>query len=94
MAFNFEWDKNKAQTNQKKHSVEFEEAATVFGDFLSITIPDPLHTNPKEHRYITTGTSYRQRQLVVVHCDRGDNIRIISARKATKREAREYEENK
>ena len=94
MGFNFEWDKNKALTNIKRHGIEFKEAATVFGDFLSITIPDPLHSNPKEHRFITTGTSYRHRVLVVVHCDRGDNIRIITARKATKREAREYEETR
>jgi uncharacterized protein len=94
MGFHFDWDKTKAATNIKKHGIAFEEARTVFGDFHSITIPDPLHSKPKEDRFITTGTSYRHKLLVVVHCDRGDNIRIISARKATKREAREYEEAK
>jgi uncharacterized DUF497 family protein len=91
MALTFEWDENKAELNEKRHKVTFEEASTVFGDSLSLTIPDPLHSDVGEERYITMGKSYRQKLLVVVHCDRGSNIRIISARKATKRELKAYE---
>ena len=91
MGFLFKWDKNKAKKNEKKHNISFEEATTIFGDPLSITISDPIHSNINEERYITIGLSYRQRILVVVHCDRGDIIRIISARKAIKRELKEYE---
>lgn len=90
MGFIFEWDKNKAKTNQKKHNISFEEASTVFRDFLSLTISDPKHSNIEE-RFITIGLSYRQKLLVVVHCDKGDIIRIISARKANKRERKYYE---
>lgn len=91
MGLTFEWDENKAKLNEKTHKVSFEEASTVFGDTLSLTIPDPLHSTEEEERYVTIGMSYRQNLLVVVHCDRGNNIRIISARKATKREREEYE---
>ena len=90
MGFIFEWDKNKARINQKKHTISFEEASTVFRDFLSLTIPDPKHSD-KEERFITIGLSYRQKLVVVVHCDRGDIIRIITARKANKRERKYYE---
>jgi uncharacterized DUF497 family protein len=87
----FEWDPNKAATNLKKHQVSFQEAATVFGDFLSVTFEDPDHSIDEE-RYITIGISYQSRLLVVSHTDRNDTIRIISARKATSLERRFYEE--
>lgn len=87
----FEWDPNKAKTNALKHGVSFEEATSVFGDALSITIPDPDHSG-REVRYVTMGTSGRLRMLVVVHTDRGGRLRLISARKATKLEKKQYEE--
>ena len=89
MSLTFEWDPAKATTNLDKHDVSFEEAATVFGDPLSLTIGDPDH---EELRYVTTGLSHHDRTLVVVHVDRGDNIRIVSARLATGRERETYEE--
>jgi uncharacterized DUF497 family protein len=92
MALQFEWDKNKAFVNEKKHKISFEEATTVFGDPLAVTIPDPLHSDPAEERFVTLGLSYRQKLIVVVHCDRDEKIRLISARKATKRERESYEE--
>lgn len=87
----FEWDERKAQNNLKKHSVPFEEATAVFGDPLSLTIPDPLHSR-FEDRFVTIGTSAQQKLLVVVHADEDDRIRIISARRATRRERKDYEE--
>lgn len=92
MGMVFEWDSRKARSNQAKHGVSFEEAATVFGDLLSLTIPDPLHSGPSEERFITIGSSYLGRLLVVVHGDEGESIRIISARRATRRERKDYEE--
>jgi uncharacterized DUF497 family protein len=92
MALVFEWDSDKARGNIVRHSVTFEEATTVFGDLLSMTIPDPLHSHIGEERFVTIGVSHRGRLLVVVHRDRGDRVRIISARKATRRERVEYEE--
>ncbi|MFQ5642027.1 MAG: BrnT family toxin [bacterium] len=83
----------KARENLNKHNVTFEEAITVFWDTLSSTIAD-LHHSIDEDRYIIVGKSARGRILVVVHTDRGDKIRIISARIATKRERRIYEEGK
>lgn len=88
----FEWDENKAQQNLAKHDVSFVEAATVFLDSLSVTVDDPDHSQ-SEQRYIIIGYSNRGRLLVVVHVDRGDNIRIISARQATRYERRIYEED-
>jgi uncharacterized DUF497 family protein len=87
----FEWDKEKAETNLKKHDVSFEEAETVFSDSLSLTVPDPLHSDYENH-LIITGYSNQQRQIVVVHTDRGDKIRIVSARLATPGERRKYEQ--
>jgi hypothetical protein len=87
----FEWDEDKAERNLKKHKVAFSEAATIFGDLLSVTFPDPDHSIA-EDRFITIGTSDRDRVLVVSHTDRADRIRIISARKATRRERKTYEE--
>lgn len=88
---NFEWDPQKAKINLRKHRVSFTEAGTVFGDELSITVPDPDHSK-NEDRYITIGWSSRGRLLMVSHADRGEYIRIISARKLTSRERKAYEE--
>ncbi len=87
----FEWDQDKAQLNIRKHEVTFEEGSTVFKDTLSITIHEDEHSSTYEQRYITIGMSLRGRLQVVVHCDRGQNIRIISVRPATRRERRMYE---
>lgn len=88
----FEWDPNKARKNIKIHDVSFKEANTAFKDTLSLTIYDPLHSD-EEERFILMGNSCKNRLLVIVHTERGDKIRIISARKATKNERRQYEEN-
>lgn len=86
----FEWSPEKAESNLKKHVVSFEEASTVFADPLSLTVPDPLHSR-EENRFIITGYSDKQQQIVVVHTDRNGKIRIISARLATPNERRKYE---
>jgi uncharacterized DUF497 family protein len=86
----FEWDTEKAESNLQKHGVSFEESATVFFDPLSLTIPDPLHS-AEENRFVTIGLSNQQRHLVVVHSERDDRIRIISARLATSGERKKYE---
>jgi uncharacterized DUF497 family protein len=91
MGLKFEWDEDKAVTNAEKHGVKFEEAATVFGDGLSLTIADALHSEGEE-RYISMGRSSEQRVLVVVHLEDDDRIRIISAREATSAERKQYEE--
>jgi hypothetical protein len=88
----FEWNAAKAASNLAKHGVSFEEAATVFGDPLSVTIFDPAHSQTEE-RFIILGRSHLDKLLVVVHTERGDNIRIISARHASRRERKCYEEN-
>ena len=88
----FEWDPQKAKSNLERHGVSFEEAGTAFQDTLSLTIDDPLHSIDEE-RLILIGMSQKNRVLVVVHTERGDNIRIISARKATKKERKSYESN-
>ena len=87
----FEWDTGKAARNLKDHKITFEEAATVFGDPLSLTLPDPDHSND-ESRFITVGNSIDGKLLLVSHTDRDEKIRIISAREATKRERKFYEE--
>jgi uncharacterized DUF497 family protein len=92
MPVTVEWDPRKASLNERKHGVAFEEAATVFTDPLSSTIPDPLHSEDEE-RFIIMGQSIQRRTLVVAHTDRGDTIRIISARVANTRERRAYEES-
>jgi len=89
----FEWDPQKADSNLKKHGVSFQEAASVFGDALSITYYDPDHS-VREQRFITVGMSRSGRVLMVAHTDRGDKVRIISARKTTRQERRYYEEGK
>jgi len=91
MPLNFEWDRTKASANLRKHGVSFEEAATVFADESSLTIPDPDHSLV-ERRFVLLGTSYRGKMRVVVHTERGDSIRIISARPASRRERQQYEE--
>ena len=85
----FVWDEKKAAVNANKHDVLFEEAATVFADPLSMTIEDRAHSTG-EVRLATLGMSISGRMLVVVHVDRGDDLRIISARRATAREKRSY----
>jgi hypothetical protein len=87
----FEWNPEKAGANLKKYGVSFEEAETVFFDPLSLTVPDPKHSD-EENRFIITGFSDKQRQPVVAHADRGDKIRIISARLAAPGEKRKYEQ--
>ncbi len=87
----FEWDPNKAASNVTKHKVSFREAATVFRDPLSMTFDDPDHSNDEE-RFITIGRSTGGRLLIVAHTDRGDRIRIISARETTRSEREVYEE--
>ena len=87
----FEWNEQKAETNQRKHSVSFHEASTIFGDPLAITFDDPDHSIG-EKRYLTFGLSRLNRLLVVAHTGRADRIRIISARVTTRQEKRIYEE--
>jgi uncharacterized DUF497 family protein len=87
----FEWDERKAKENLRKHKVSFAEAVTVFSDPLSVTISDPEHSTG-EQRYIDLGTSDRNRVLVVVYTERAKAIRLISARKATRAERKQYEE--
>jgi uncharacterized DUF497 family protein len=88
----FVWDREKATANLRKHAVDFHEGATAFGDLLSITIPDPEHSIGEE-RWLLLGQSAAGRLLVVAHTERGDEIRIISARPATRGERQTYEEN-
>ena len=92
MSLTFEWDPEKASDNTLKHQVSFEEAATCFGDTLSRTIHDPEHSE-SEDRYVLLGMSARGRLLVVVHAERGDNIRLISARLANRREIANYSQS-
>ncbi len=92
MGLTFEWDENKERSNLHKHRISFQEATTVFADPQSFTIPDPLHSEV-ENRLIILGRSYTGKLLVVVHTERGDNIRVISARAASKKERKTYEEN-
>jgi len=89
----FEWDSQKADINAKKHGVSFEEASAVFGDYLSFTYPDLGHSI-QEERYIIIGLSSKDRILVISHTQRGETIRIISVRQATKRERDFYESRK
>ncbi|HAM51846.1 MAG TPA: hypothetical protein DCP92_14605 [Nitrospiraceae bacterium] len=88
----FEWDPDKAEVNLKKHGISFHEAATVFGDALAITFNDPDHSM-REHRFLTFGYSIMNQLLVVVHTERHEKIRIISARRAIRHERKIYEDN-
>ena len=91
--FKFAWDESKNQLNRRKYGVSFEEAKTVFYDENAVEFPDPDHSE-REDRFLMLGVSYRLRVLIVCHCFRegGSTIRIISARKATKKETECYEE--
>ena len=89
----FAWSRPKAAANERKHGVSFAEAMTVFGDPLSLTAFDPDHS-ASEDRYVTMGTSTSRRLLVVAHADRDDRVRIISAREATRRERKDYEDGR
>jgi uncharacterized protein len=91
MSIKFEWDPRKARRNLRTHGIDFTEASTVFADTLSITIPDPDHSEDEE-RWVTIVVSNRQRLLVVVHTEEEETIRIISARTADRLERRKYEE--
>ena len=86
----FEWNSAKAARNLAKHGVSVDEASTVFGDPLAGTIVDPQHSG-EEPRFVTIGLSTSQRLITVAHAEREDRMRIISARRATRRERREYE---
>lgn len=86
----FQWDVDKARINAEKHGVSFEEAVTVFGELLAATIPDPDHS-VGEFRLLTTGVSRSQRLLVVSHTERDGEVRLISARLATRQERESYE---
>lgn len=89
----FEWDENKNRINQSKHKISFEEAKTVFYDVAAIVIDDPEHSEAEE-RFVILGLSKKTNLLVVCHCYRATEtvIRIISARKATKTESKQYSE--
>jgi uncharacterized protein len=87
----FEWDPAKAAANKAKHEVTFNEASTVFGDVLSASGRDVEHS-VGENRWVTFGLSSQGRVLAVVHTDRGSFVRIISARLATRKERKIYEE--
>lgn len=86
----FQWDPIKAASNVEKHGVSFEEAVTVFGDLLAVTILDPDHS-VGEFRLLTTGRSRSQMLLVISHTERSNEIRLISARLATRQERKSYE---
>ena len=86
----FEWDKNKAKNNLRKHRVSFEEAETVFEDDFTVTIIDDAHSFD-EKRFVTIGESLAGRLLIVSHTFDEEKIRIISARKPTKTERKDYE---
>jgi uncharacterized DUF497 family protein len=91
MALRFTWDPHKARLNERRHKVSFEEATTAFLDPLSLTIPDLLHAVGEE-RFVLIGQSDRGKLVVVVHVERGNEIRLISARRAMPHERRAYEE--
>ena len=87
----FEWDPVKADVNLRKHGVAFDEASTIFGDPLARTRFDPDHSD-QEDRFVTIGFSAEGRLIIVVHTDRDERIRIVSARLASGRERREHEQ--
>jgi uncharacterized DUF497 family protein len=91
MEFLFEWDPDKEAANRRRHGVSFDEAKTAFSDPLAVTMPDPDHS-ANETRFLLLGTSNHGRLLLVAHTDRGQRVRIISARPASRRERRTYEE--
>lgn len=87
----FVWDEGKNRTNQQKHGVSFEEAATAFYDERALELYDPDHSQ-QEDRFLLFGLSERSRLLAISHCYRGEEIRIITARKADNKELRYYED--
>lgn len=87
----FDWDKNKAEPNLSKHEVSFEEAKTVFDDPLYVEFYDPEHSED-EDRYLLVGQSNRGRLLIISYTERGNLIRLISAREVTKTERETYEQ--
>ncbi|KXK12843.1 MAG: hypothetical protein UZ14_CFX002002081 [Chloroflexi bacterium OLB14] len=96
MEYVFSWDTNKANINLKKHKISFEEAKTIFNDPFLLTLPDEEHSETEE-RFISIGTSTKERILLVVHLEKHETenksfVRIISCRKATPIERRKYEE--
>jgi len=91
MSLVFEWSEDKARANLRKHKVSFDEAQTVFLDDLSITVPDALHSQ-SEARLRIVGLSNMKKPLVVSFMERGEKIRLISARKPTRSEIKDYEE--
>jgi uncharacterized DUF497 family protein len=91
LGYTFEWDPTKAKLNAREHGVTFDEASTVFGDPLALLMPDPDHSRGEE-RFLVLGTSSRNRLLVVAFAERPPCTRLISARRATPRERRRYEE--
>ena len=94
MGLKFEWDKKKASSNLKKHDVSFDEASTVFGDSLANLFDDEGHSSNEDREYIIGHSSFHQ-LLIVFFTERArDLIRIFSARKATKKERKDYEENR
>ncbi len=91
MPYRFEWDSNKAEANASKHGVSFHDAVTVFGDQLARCMEDPDHGNG-EQRFVLLGQTQSGRLLVVAYCERTPLTRLISARPATARERRDYEQ--
>jgi hypothetical protein len=91
LALEFEWDRQKAAANLAKHKVSFEDAAAVFGDPLGRIVADPRHS-AEEERLVLLGLSQGVGLLAVMYVQRGEAIRIVSARRATRRERRNYEE--
>jgi len=89
--YEFEWDAEKAEANQQKHGVTFDEAITAFFDPLAMLLPDPDHSIG-EQRYLVLGTSTQGRLLVVAVAERPPRTRLISARRATRKEQKQYEE--
>ena len=92
MGLKFEWDRRKAVSNGRKHGVSFEDAATAFGDPLSVTIHDPKHSDD-EDRFLLLGETQDKKLVVVAHTDRKDTIRLINARPATRQEREDYEKS-
>jgi uncharacterized protein len=91
MALAFEWDPEKAEANEKKHGVSFDEASSAFGDPLGRLVDDPEHSEHEE-RFVLFGRSSAGRTLAVMHTEREGAIRVISAREMTRNEERDYEE--
>jgi uncharacterized DUF497 family protein len=91
-SLHFCWDDRKAVINKRKHGITFEEAVTVFVDPLARVYDDPDHSDG-EARFILVGFALAGRLLLVVHVERGDKIRIISARKPTARERKDYKQH-